>query len=71
MNMQYNKIKMYFFITKEIYINFIAIYNKIIILTFGNKNKISSLLVVLKVKQQNLNKLLEMMMAIKYNDDNN
>ena len=62
---------MYFFITKEIYINFIAIYNKIIILTFGNKNKISSLLVVLKVKQQNLNKLLEMMMAIKYNDDNN
>ena len=44
-------------------INFLLLY-QIIIITFGNKYEISSLLLVLKVKQQNLNKLLEMMMAI-------
>ena len=43
---------------------------KIIIITFGNKNNISWLLVVLKVKRQNLKKLLEMIMMAIYNDDN-
>ena len=83
MNMQYNKIKMYiwwwilvtffffFYYHQRVIYKFHHYLKKIIIrITFGNKNNISSLLVVLKVKRQNLKKLLEMIMMAIYNDDN-